>query len=52
MFLCESKSALFRLLIEDTIKIQWLGFIYNTVPENYKLNILVGAADFAKDFTV
>ncbi len=40
VFRCESESTLFGLPNEYTTRNQWLRYIYNTVPEQYNINIL------------
>ncbi len=50
VFHCESESTLFGLPKEDTTINQWLSYIYNTVPEQYKANIKVCAAYFMDDY--
>ncbi len=50
MFHCESESTLFGLPKEVTTKNQWLSCIYNTVSEQFNLNIRVCAAHFTEDY--
>ncbi len=50
MLCCESESTLFGLPKEDTNRNQWLSCIYNTVPEQFNLNIRVCAAQSMEDF--
>ncbi len=50
VFRCESERTLSGLPKEDTNRNQWLSYIYNTVPEQYKANIQVHAAHFTEDY--
>ncbi len=50
VFHCERESTLFGLPKEDTTRNQWLGCIYNTVPEQFNPNIRVCAAHFTEDY--
>ncbi len=36
VFRCESESTLFGLPKEDITRNQWLSYMYNTVPEQFK----------------
>jgi len=50
VFSCESETTLFGLPKEDTTRNQWLSCIYNTVPEQFKANIRVCAAQIMEDY--
>ncbi len=39
MFLCQSKSTLFGLLKVDTIRNQWLRFVYSRTAQHKCLNL-------------
>ncbi len=42
VFCCESESTLFGLPKEDTTRNQWLSCIYNTAPEHFNPNMILG----------
>ncbi len=50
VFYCESETNVFGLPKEYTPTYKWFSYIYNTVPEQYNVNIWVCVAHFTEDW--
>ncbi len=49
-FVVKAKVLCLAFQMKYTTRNQWLGYIYNTVPEQYNANIQVCAAHFTEDY--
>ncbi len=50
VFVVKAKVLCLAFQMKYTTRNQWLGYIYNTVPEQYNANIQVCAAHFTEDY--